>query len=231
MARFSGTFHGASGEFRCIGSGDGACTVQYTGVNYNLGNGVWTFRTSKNSKVNVPDAQYMHFGWWRRQTISDGMFRYGTFRGTNGSPLNGTGFNGLEGTAVYQGPAIGQYAIYAPLSPLSNHGNFNATARLTANFGNETDGGNISGSITGFDVNPGWTVTLKETTMPSGAIAQGDVSWMIDGNTEDGGNWDATFHADLEDHIDTRPDGVTGTFSAHYDTVGRMVGAFGAHKQ
>ena len=231
-ARFSGTFDGASGEFRCIGTGDNACTVQYTGENYLLGAGEWTFRTSKNSKVTVPDDQYMYFGWWRRQTISNGMFAYGPFSGTNGPALNSQGFTGLEGTAVYEGPAIGQYAIYAPLSPVSNHGSFNATARLTANFGDATASGNISGTITGFDANPGWAVTLKEADIDgSGTIAAGEVSWMIDGNTEDGGAWNSEFHADLEEYIDTYPDGVTGTFDATYATVGRMIGAFGANKK
>ena len=230
-ARFSGTFDGASGEFRCIGSGDNACTVQYTGENYLLEGGTWTFRTRETSIVTVPDGQYMYFGWWRRQTISDGMFAYGPFSGTNGPPLNDQGFRGLEGTAVYEGHAIGQYAIYAPLSPVSNHGSFKATARLTANFGDATENGNISGTITGF-ANPGWAVTLKEVDIgDSGTIPPGDVSWMIDGNTEDGGAWNSEFHADLKTYTDTYPDGVTGTFDATYNTVGRMIGAFGANKK
>ena len=229
MVRFSGTFARANGEFRCIVSGNDPCTVQYTGENYLLGGGTWTFRTSKNSKVTVPDDQHMYFGWWRRQEISNGVFSYGAFSGTQGPTLSGQGFIGLEGTAVYEGPAIGQYAIYAPLSPVSNHGSFNARARLTANFGDAVESGNISGSITRFDANPGWAVTLKGSSIANdGTIADGEVSWMIDGNTEDGGVWKSEFHADLETYIDTYPDGVTGTFEATYSTVGRMMGAFGA---
>ena len=237
MARFSGYFDRARGEFRCIGSGNIPCTVQYTGENYLLGAGDWTFRTSKNSKVTVPDEQYMYFGWWRRQTIDDGTFAYGPFSGTEGATPTGPGLRGLEGTAVYEGPAIGQYAIYAPLSPVSNHGSFNATARLTANFDDATTTGSISGSITGFDAtgfdaNPGWAVTLQNTSIDSGGtISGGTVSWMIDGNTEADGAWKGEFHADVKTYIDTYPDGVTGTFDATYTTVGEMIGAFGAHKK
>ena len=233
MVRFSGYFAGGSGEFRCIGD---ACTVQYTGQNYLLEGGAWTFRTSENRKVTVPDKQYMYFGWWRRQTIDngidDGKFAYGQFRGTEGATPNGQGLSGLEGTAVYEGPAIGQYAIYAPLSPVSNHGSFNATARLTANFDDATKHGDISGSITGFDANPGWAVTLQNASIDNnGTIGGGTVSWMIDGNTEADGAWNGKFHADVDTYIDTYPDGVTGTFNATYTTVGKMIGAFGAHKK
>ena len=65
-AKLSGRFDGASGTFQCSG---GACTVRHTGGGYVL-DGDWTFRTSKNSKVNVPDGEFMSFGWWRQKTKS-----------------------------------------------------------------------------------------------------------------------------------------------------------------
>ena len=63
-AKLRGSFDGASGTFQCSG---GACTVRNTGGGYVL-DGTWTFRTSKSSRVSVPDGEFMHFGWWRKKT-------------------------------------------------------------------------------------------------------------------------------------------------------------------
>ena len=228
---FTGSFDGGSGHFSCLGTD---CTVQYTGENYILAGGTWTFRALKTRRVTVRDDQYMYFGWWRKEMISDGTFSYGRFRGTVGAALSG-GFTGLEGTAVYEGPAIGQYAIDAPLSSVSSHGSFNARARLEANFGDATAAGNISGSITRFNEKPGWAVTLQNATIDAnGSISGGGVSWTIDDTTEAAeqpGTWMGEFHAGVDPYIDTYPTGVTGTFDANYGTIGRMIGAFGAHKK
>ena len=229
-AWFSGTFGGASGSFQCVGGGAVPCSVRYTGANYIVDDGsTWTFRTSKSATVRVDDASYMSFGWWRKQTIDSGAFSYGVFRNTGDAEIDG--YSMLEGTATYEGPAIGQYAIYQPLGTQSNYGSFKATARLSANF--DTD--KISGAVTGFDVNSGWAVTLKETSMDATGTTTDDnvsnVSWTIDGNTEDGGNWNGEFHSEIDPHVDTYPEGVAGTFEAKYAEVGRMVGAFGAHKK
>ena len=230
---FSGSFDGGSGHFSCLGT---ECSVQYTGENYILAGGTWTFRALKTRTVTVPDDQYMYFGWWRKE-ISDGTFSYGRFSDIAGAALSGGEFTGLEGTAVYEGPAIGQYAIDAPLSAVSSHGSFSATARLEANFGSAITAGNINGSITGFNGEPGWAVTLQNATIAAdGSISAGGVSWMIDDTTEaadeeDGpGTWMGKFHAGVDPYIDTYPTGVTGTFDANYGTIGRMIGAFGAHK-
>ena len=231
---FSGSFDGGSGHFSCLGT---ACTVQYTGENYILAGGIWTFRALKTRTVTVRDDQYMYFGWWRKEMISDRTFSYRRFSGegaTAGAALSGGGFTGLEGTAVYEGPAIGQYAIDAPLSSVSSHGSFNARARLEANFGNATTAGNISGSITRFNEKPGWAVTLQNATITdNGSIRGGGVSWTIDDTTEAAlqpGTWMGEFHAGVDPYIDTYPTGVTGSFDANYGTIGRMIGAFGAHK-
>ena len=225
-AKLRGSFDGASGTFQCSA---GACTVRNTGGGYVL-DGVWTFRTSKNSKVNVPDGEFMSFGWWRQKTNEAGTFAYGTFSSV-GSAVAGNGFATLQGSANYEGPAIGQYAIYQPLGTQSNHGAFKATARFTANFDTEM----LSGTVSGFDVSSGWSLTLQGTSMASGSVSQGDVSWTIDGNIRDGGNWDGAFHSEIDPYVDHIPDGLTGTFDAEYggtdNPVGRLVGAFGTHKK
>jgi hypothetical protein len=227
-AKLSGRFDGASGTFQCSG---GACTVRNTGGGYVL-TGDWTFRTSKSSRVSVPDEEFMHFGWWRKKmNDAAGAFTYGIIRGVGGSQVSGSGFTSLLGSATYEGPAIGQYAIYQPLGTQSNHGAFKATARFTANFDTEM----LSGTVSGFDVSSGWSLTLQETSMANGTVAVGDVSWTIDGNIQDGGNWNGAFHSEIDPYVDHIPDGLAGEFNAAYggtdNPVGRLVGAFGTHKQ
>ena len=225
----TGTFDGAPGFYRCVGSSPGVpCSVRHTGRGYVLDDGTWTFRTrSANATVNVDDKDFMYFGWWRRET-NTGQFSYGVF----GEPEPNTNtvagnndFTTLTGSADYVGPAIGQYAI--PFGTESNHGEFKATARFTANF--DTD--KLSGTVRGFDVNPGWSLTLKETDMPTGTVATGRVSWTIDGNTLDGGTWDGKFQSEINPYAGHIPDGLTGTFEAIYGTIGRLQGAYGTHTQ
>ena len=223
-ANIPGTFDGASGNYQCASTTP--CTVRHTGAGYVLGAGTWTFRTSKSAKVRDPDDDFMYFGWWRRKTNETGALAYGSFSSTNGGSVSGgSGFGDLTGSATYEGPAIGQYAIYQPLGTQSNHGEFKATARFVANF--DTD--MLSGDVFGFDVSSGWALTLEETSMSGGSVTAGTVSWAIDGNTQAGGAWTGTFHSEIDPYAGHIPDGLTGTFTAEYDDVGRIRGAYGAH--
>ena len=63
----------------------------------------------------------------------------------------------LSGSATYQGPAVGHYSFYQPLTAQSEYGEFNATATLTADF--EED--EVHGFIDAFDVHSDWHLTLK----------------------------------------------------------------------
>ena len=41
--------------------------------------GEWTFTASSGAKVNVPDSEYLHFGWWidrPTKAASDGNYSY-----------------------------------------------------------------------------------------------------------------------------------------------------------
>ena len=234
-ANIRGTFDGALGNFQCESASP--CTIRHTGGGYVLGGGTWTFRISDSSTVKVADKNFMHFGWWRRKT-NDGAFQYGVFsdstmkndEGNDVTVAEGSGFAALTGTADYVGRAIGQYAIYQPLSDASNHGEFRATARFTANF--DTD--MLSGTVSGFNVNSGWSLTLKETTMSGGTVTRPqvdspNVSWTFDGNTQDGGTWGGTFHSEVSPYEGHIPDGLTGTFDAEFGDVGRLRGAYGTH--
>ena len=222
--RFIGTFDGASGNFECTGS----CTVAHEGGSiYNLRSGTWTFTTSKTARVPVDDDSYMYFGWWKREQKGDEtlffeMFSGGAHEVTNIIPKP------LTGTATYTGRAVGQYAIYQPLGTQTESGSFTARAELTADFGDALSEGTLSGRVTNFSNASDWSVTLKSAGIDTGTVADGNVSWTIAGNTEDGGMWDAQFFSDVEGFTGY-PEGVAGTFDAKFDDVGRLVGAFGAH--
>ena len=95
--RISGTFDGVSGYFLCSGTGENACSVEHTGKGYVLSVGTWTFHTSRSARVNVPDANFMHFGWWKRKTFANGgSFSYRTFKEVHGESAAGGSFDALQ---------------------------------------------------------------------------------------------------------------------------------------
>ena len=239
----SGSLQGAPGTFRCAGAASGGtCTVDISGPgDYVFGqtNAEWQFiPTSATSKVIIPDAEYMWFGWWKREPIetlpnaADAVFDYAAnYGGTN----TVTNVAGATGSATYEGAAIGYYGFYdieAAEDDRSRSGRFQAMATLIADFEADT----LSGSITEFDTEPTWSVTLKSQPIVSGAVAAADdtvswVSWSIRGLPRDGGQWEAQFYSNFESPADTaQPTGVAGAFTAQYGDHRSMVGAFGAER-
>ena len=223
--RFSGSFDGASGTFECMDAV--ACKIKHLGGSrYSVDSTSWTFTTSRTATVSVDDDSYMYFGWWRRMELADESFDFEMFSGgaheVNDIP------DTLIGTATYTGLAAGQYAIYQPLGTQSGTGSFTARAELTANFGDATSEGTLSGRVTNFSNASDWSVALRSDAIDSGNVTDGGVSWTIAGNTEDGGMWDAKFFSDVDGH-QGYPEGVAGTFDARFNEVGRLIGAFGAH--
>ena len=65
-----GQLQGAGGTYRCNGANMNVnCTVQNRGESFEFG-GDWDFTPSSGTvQIVVPDAQYMWFGWWARQTV------------------------------------------------------------------------------------------------------------------------------------------------------------------
>ena len=67
--------------------------------------------------------------------------------------------------------------------------------------------------------------------MAGGTVTQGNVSWTIDGNTRDGGNWDGTFHSEIATYAGHIPDGLTGTFDAEHTAPCRQASRSLRHTQ
>ena len=147
-----------------------------------------------------------------------------------------TDISALGGTATYTGAAAGQYAINPGLSA-ANSGGWTADATLTADFGNETAPGMISGMIDNFmsgDTAMDWSVELKETALTATATfdsatgdpATGDgVVWTIGGvDGAEAGAWSGDLRAAGDNGV---PTVGTGQFSTTHGTVGHIMGAFG----
>ena len=238
----SGFLQGASGTYRCNGAdATAACTVQNRGGSFEF-DGEWEFIPSSGTvRIVVPDGQYMWFGWWARQTVRHLPDNHPTeiwaFEAKHGGNAVTT-FTDATGTATYEGPAAGRYAIFEPDTGDSGIGSFTASATLVADF--DSDPNTVSGMITGFSNDPGWSLALKRGNIANGKIAAADdtVTWTIDGVPVDNGQWEAAFYANLPvtgDTIDYQPHGIAGTFEAEYDASGEgptaaLIGAFGAHR-
>ena len=232
----SGTLQGASGTYRCSSEmSDTDCTVQNSGDHF-VFVGPWTFRPSSGTTdVLIDDSEFMYFGWWSRQAIATEDWSFRVFHGPTGS--RATDVSDVSGTATYQGPAVGQYAIYQPLGTESGHGAFSATATLTADF--DSTPNTVHGTIDQFSGHSDWSLTLKHGEVGGGAAGNdgtdtadpGGVSWLIGGNAHEGGSWEADFYSNLATGQRTGvvPSGIAGTFEAEYTEVGRLIGAFGAH--
>ena len=243
----SGQLQGAGGTYRCSGAATTAtCTVQNNGASFTFGDGEnWDFIPSNGRvQIVVPDAEYMWFGVWARQTVRLGgttpnqPTETWAFEANHGGPTENTVTNldAATGSATYQGPAAGRYAVYEPDTGDSGIGSFTASATLQADF----DANMVSGTITGFSNDPGWSLALKRKNISQGAVAAADdtVTWTIDGVPDDSGTWEAQFYADLPTvggTITYQPHGIAGTFEAAYDPSGvgaraAVIGAFGAHR-
>ena len=240
----SGALMGALGTFRCAGDTAGeSCTVDLSGPNDYVfasdTNVEWQFiPTSATSQVIIPDAEYFWFGWWMREPFEttpnavNAVFDYAAnYGGTN--PV--TNVADATGSATYEGAAIGYYGVYdieAAEDDRSRAGRFQAKATLIADF-DAVDEGTLRGSITEFDTEPTWEVTLKSQAISTGAVAAAadTVSWTISGLPRDGGQWEAQFYSNFEDPAETaQPTGVAGAFTAQYGAHRKMVGAFGAER-
>lgn len=239
-----GTLMGAPGTFRCeAAAAGGTCSVDLSGPSnyvFAASSAEWQFiPSSATAKVIIPDAEYMWFGWWKREPIEttpnavNAIFGFASnYGGTNAQ----TSLAGATGSATYEGSAIGYYAFYdieAAEDDRSRSGKFQAKATLTADFGYGTAEGTLSGSITDFDTEPTWAVTLQSQSISSGAVAPvaDSVSWSIRGLPRDGGQWEAAFYSNFESPAATaQPTGVAGAFTAQYGTHRKMIGSFGAER-
>ena len=230
---FSGTYMDAGGKYACTG---GTCTARWTTTGIVLSAG-WSFTPDDNARATIPDSAFQSYGWWLQKN-ADGTMDAGPVHFTAGT-MAATGVTALEGSAKYTGSAAGKYAIYSgAFSDKSEAGHFDADVTLTANFGDDSDQGRVSGMIDNFMTEAGakgdWSVRLNASgddasdgLNDTGAFA-GMTAWTIGTvtSTETGRYSGNLYDSTGQDGV---PHEAGGTFEAPFEGgVGRMIGAFGA---
>ncbi len=242
-----GTYQGAPGYYYC--KTDCQVRVNRGGLSMGNSNGDWRFVHDPGAQVSLTDSSYLYFGWWVRSNSSDDVPRLATaFFGYEGLiDDNTSSARNYNGSATFEGPAVGQYAIHDPRNGEGEGGAFEAKATLKARFGdpnNVRDAG-LSGTIDEFRLNggsedPGWSVQLVKSRFESAGkkvTRRGTKTVMSIGDVKGPevlNSWEArlfdTTPGTVADGGDGRDeaDKVLGTFYSEYSTTHRLVGAFGA---
>jgi hypothetical protein len=257
-AKVDGTFNGASGTYKCTGTTDCTVTVNDKGALTAASNG-WIFTPDAGAKSDVPDADFLHYGFWLQRTKEDGKVtsyeEVATFASSS-VMASGSEVADVDGSATYTGRATGVYVknVHNPDSTIASatSGHFTATAKLKAYFGqvladaDDQESGtiapnllnSISGTVSslrngaGEVIDNNWTVKLDK-----GVINTTDGTFA--GDTTGGGDYSGTFYGPAGDvdhdddsttaEINTAPHTVVGEFDATFDN-GSVAGAFGARE-
>ncbi len=246
-----GTLNGASGTFRCSGSGD-ACTSTNDGKDStpSLLTGVWHFKPDAGATITTSATNYQYFGWWVTKDSKGEPQVVEAFAGATGSGglslVNSTTTNfPTTGDATYTGKAAGKYAWKDLVANTAHGGHFTADAELKAVFGGDNVG--ISGTVDEFDLegqseDPNWSVELgRILTFDVVGLLNGDEAsqvhtlWSVNENSdgvkigadERNGDWNVRLYDDRTDKTNI-PTIATGTFSSYFASQGTMEGAFGA---
>jgi hypothetical protein len=244
---FDGSWRGISGVFVCS-----LCTTQRLEVSAMLVDDEevltvdfltqnWVFQpTNVKATVDVPDDDYLTFGFWKSlPNADDGTYNFATFF-DGAQPLASGTATALEGEAKFVGVAAGKYIVKegSSFSPVFRPGVFTAKATLTADFGADNEAGTISGSISAFleggePIDGNWGVRLGSV----GIDADGTFD-SPNGATVDEPATEATIHgvksmtSQWNGGLYNGGDAVAGEFQASFaEGAANVAGAFGATEE
>ncbi len=245
----SGTLEGVSGTYWCHPGSATKCSATVSGDDgsgITLGGGEWTFKPNNSAdRVTETPGNTYAFGWWLDETSDAEVKVFTSATNAAGNALAAPTIPATHrGTATYNGSAAGKYALNHGVGGSNDSGHFTADATLSASFGTGASNAHeISGTIDGFMGADGmardWSVALGTNALAAGGTVTPtpddsgtetlDESmttvWTIDGvDASAAGSWGGMFYGS----DGGTPTHATGTFSAGYDNVGRMIGAFGA---
>ena len=194
----TGQYLGVRGTYTC-GTVDCALSRKMGTDNFTLGAGNWQFTPAEGAMVMVPDQDWMVFGLWltapndpsgshRIGQFFDGMNPYDTAPDTADTAFPVA----LTGKANYKGGAFGLYEIDreeqdGQLST-DEAGMFTAEAELTADFGNATDAGTLSGEINNFKDLSGRFLGYDNRRFPNSPDGGGEGDWVVRLNSAALGN-------------------------------------------
>ena len=243
-------FRGAPGTLTCGGTNDCTATLDADG-DITAVTGGWIFTPDQGATIDIPDSDYLHYGFWlMRTTDKDGVLTYNEVETFAGSSIAASGsVASVRGTATYSGGALGVY-VHSVTNPdgteaSATSGHFTADVALTATFAQTTaddDGGagqiplvllnSITGTINNFmlsghDEGPGWMVSLERSDSND---TDGTENGVAKGGGADG-TYTATYHGPVldADSNPIQPHTVVGEFNAFFSN-GSVAGGFGARK-
>ena len=245
----AGSYNGAAGTYTCAGEAtDCTVTLDAMGMLIGMSNG-WIFTPDTGATSDVPDADYLHYGFWLKRT-TDAMdaVTYDEVETFAASSAAASGdVRSVTGSATYRGDAAGVYVnkVFNPDGTIdrATSGHFAADATLTATFGQVYDAGNegtiapnllytLRGTIDNFRLSGGeantWSVELHGDITDNSGMASGTAMGGVAGRD---GSFDATFHGPVTDadNDPVQPHTVVGEFNADFSD-GSVAGAFGARK-
>lgn len=191
------------------------------------------------------DTDYLALGIWVSLQKSGTTLDYdnptiGVFAG-GGDPFNVSHVAALTGTATYRGEALGVYT-HKPDTGNVSGGYAAGDVTLTADFGNGSATGTISGTISNLTRDNGFGLpgSLTLGAAPIGGSGQasftGNTSGTISTVTMTG-KWGGQFFSNPASDgtpADNYPGSVAGTFGATGSDAGEtisLIGAFGGYKQ
>ncbi len=175
-------------------------------------------------------------GYWLHvpdDATSADSYEVGVFALGSGGFFRADNLPGLTGTATYKGDAVGLHAKRAAVDDTPDINEFTADVALTANFGDNTELGSVSGTVSNFNV--GGMEKSLELSLERATITGDRNSGFFKGDTSAAGGfsgkWAGAFYGDGQATTD-KPASVIGTFGASNEGgLESFIGAFGAKKQ
>lgn len=263
-AGLRGTLDGAAGRFACAAAGCGLAALRHpeagSAQGYYPQNGNVVFTPDGGAATTleagtsgaVPKVDYLSFGNWLyvpEDLSATADYDFGVFAGGD-DPFAVANLAALTGRAEYSGEAAGVWASGSATV------RFTADAALTAEFGDATAFGKISGSVNGFALEGGGAPPFAALELASAsyrdssgaanifatyatgvedgvpAIPGGWVEGNTSGGAESGwaGVWGGQFFGNGDSAAD-HPSGFAGTFGAVHADRGSIAGSFGTHKR
>ena len=182
-----GTYFGASGLFTCTSATCRITRAAAGSTNFGIGDddpvldgsqegGTWTFAPADGATVNLPDQNWLAFGFWLTapDDAADGTHRVGVFhdgmQAYDYGNANNDDTGRLAGTATYQGSAAGLYVNR------DNSGVFTADVNLDADF--ETN--MLSGRVDNFKNSRGGFISSDTRTDPNDPQQGGEGDWFVE---------------------------------------------------
>lgn len=190
-----GTYDGYSGTFSCATG----CNVAADAQGEQTFTGTWSFKASATAGgAPMQDTEYLYFGIWAFEpNTPSAAHDFKWIAGGDATDI--TTFGDLEGTATFNGGAIGMYVLRNQVGRDDRIGTFTAKATFTANFDDDEIDGRITDFREGGTSLAGWSAYLgSSSSAPADLDATGATGTLVTtasiGGVAATGDWDATLH-------------------------------------